>query len=277
MTTRRSILVLSACVILAGAPALAAQGGHFEFGGHYGRWSLNILGNTAEKLLNDAIDTELRDRILETIQEDYPNLLLDTYTQSLVFDSSGDDFGAGFRWYPGGHRGSFSLGVSVEKSSFKVLPTAAAAMTLHDSGTSATASFDGTADASAIIKAMSFLLTFRWDIFPTKAIHPYITFGLGVSTAKALDDSTLAYEYSGQLAGSAVTPETVSGSETKTLRELRDEALADEDTNFPIPNFLPFVQLNLGLKVRLTKMVHVLVDVGFFDGFMASAGLAIRL
>jgi hypothetical protein len=74
-----------------------------------------------------------------------------------------------------------------------------------------------------------------------------------------------------------VTPETISGTESKTLRELRDEALADEDSNIPIPNFLPFVQLNLGLKARLTKMVHVLIDVGVFDGFMASAGLAIRL
>ena len=51
----------------------------------------------------------------------------------------------------------------------------------------------------------------------------------------------------------------------------------DDENDFPIPNFLPFIQLNLGLKVRLTKMVQVLVDIGVFDGFMASAGLAIRL
>jgi len=276
---RKHGFILAVCVsaLLAGAPALLAQGGHFEFGGHYGRWTLNILGSKADELLNDAIDTELQDRILETINDDYPNLRLVSYDQSLEFDSSGDNFGASIRWYPGGHFGSFSLGLSVEKSSFKILPTAAAQLTLQDDITFETAAFDGEADASAIIKAMSFHLTFRWDIFPSKAIHPYLTFGGGISTAKALDNSTLAYSYSGQLTGDAVTPETVSGSETKTLRELRDEALEDDEMDFPIPNFLPFIQLNLGLKARLTKMVHVLVDVGIFDGFMANAGIAIRL
>jgi len=277
MKARRSIFILGLTVLLAGAPALLAQGGHFEFSGRYGRWSLNILGSKADELLNDAIDTELEKRILETIREDYPNLSVTSYDQDISFDSRGDNLGLGFRWYPAGHRGSFSLGLSVERSNFKVLPTAAVLMQLQDGATSQTATFDGTADASAVIKATSFHLTFRWDILPSKAVHPYLTFGGGISTAKALDDSSVAYDYSGALSGDAVTPQTVSGSETKTLRELRDEALADEEMNFPIPNFLPFIQLNLGLKARLTRMIHVLVDVGVFDGFMANAGLAIRL
>jgi hypothetical protein len=254
-----------------------AQGGHFELSGHYGRWSLNILGNAAEKLLNDAIDTEIQDRILESIQADYPNLSLTSYDQALEFDSSGDDFGAGFRWYPGGRGGSFSLGVSVERSTFRVLPTATAQMGLQDTVTSETAAFDGTASASAVIKATSFLLTFRWDIIPRAVVHPYITFGGGISTSRALDDSILAYSYSGQLAGTSIPAETVEGSETKTLRELRDEALADPDNDFPIPNFIPFLQLNLGLKVRLMKSVHLFVDGGVFNGFMASAGIALRI
>jgi len=277
MRARHLTLALFVSAVLAAAPALVAQGGHFEFGGHYGRWTLNLLGNAAEKLINDAIDTELRDRILENIQGDYPSLTLMNYDQSLHFDSSGDDFGASIRWYPGGHHGSFSLGLAVEKSSFKILPTATALMQLQDQGTLQTASFEGTADATALIKAMSFVLTLRWDILPSLAIHPYITFGGGISTSRALDDSSVAYSYSGQLTGGAVTTATVSGSETKTLRQLRDDALADQVTNYPIPNFLPFLQLNLGLKARLTKMIHVLVDVGVFDGFMASAGISIRL
>lgn len=277
MSIRRLCFVFFASLLLAGAPALMAQGGHWEFGGHYGRWTLDILGSKANELLNDALDTELRDRILETIQEDHPSLSLTNYQQTINFDSSGDDFGASIRWYPGGHRGSFSLGVSVEKSKFKIVPAAAVLMQLQDQVSSQTATFDGTADATAILKAMSFLLTMRWDIFPSKAVHPYITFGGGISTSKALDDSSVAYSYSGQLTGNAVSPQTVSGSETKTLRQLRDDAMNDDENDFPIPNFLPFIQLNLGLKVRLTKMVQVLVDIGVFDGFMASAGLAIRL
>lgn len=277
MRTNRLAFVLALSLLLAGAPALMAQGGHFEFSGHYGRWSLNILGNTAEKLINDAIDTELQDRILESIQEDYPGLTVTAYEQAIAFDSSGDDFRAGFRWYPGGHHGSFSLGVSVGKSTFKVLPTATAHMDLQDSGTLETATFDGAADASAVIKATSFLLTFRWDIIPRAVIHPYITFGGGISTSRALDDSTVAYSYSGQLSGGSIPTETVEGSETKTLRELRDEALADEENDVPIPNFIPFLQLNLGLKVRLMKNIHLFVDAGVFNGLMASGGIALRL
>ena len=272
MPTRRLVLFLSLALLLVTAPSLVAQG-HFEFGGHYGRWSLNLLGNLAKDALDDATKDEIQDRILSDIQDSYPGLNLTSYDQTLDFNSSGDDFGLGFRFYPGGQRGSFSLGVSVEKSTFKVLPSVTSLMQLQDSETMATATFNGVADASAIIKAMSFLLTFRWDIFPSAIVHPYITFGGGISTAKALDDSTLSYSYSGQLSGSAIPTETVEGSDTKTLRELKDEA----ETDFKLPNFLPFIQLNLGLKVRLTKNIHLLVDAGIFDGFMISGGLAIRL
>jgi len=272
MTTRRLVSVLALSLLLVTAPSLMAQG-HFEFGGHYGRWSLNLLGNLAKDALDDATKDEIQDRILSDIQDSYPGLNLTSYDQTLDFNSSGDDFGLGFRFYPGGQRGSFSLGVSVEKSTFKVLPSVTSLMQLQDSETMATATFNGVADASAIIKAMSFLLTFRWDIFPSAIVHPYITFGGGISTAKALDDSTLSYSYSGQLSGSAIPTETVEGSDTKTLRELKDEA----ETDFKLPNFLPFIQLNLGLKARLTKNIHLLVDAGIFDGFMISGGLAIRL
>lgn len=272
MTARRLVFVLSLAALLVTAPSLVAQG-HFEFGGHYGRWSLNLLGNLAKDAINDATKDEIQDRILTDIQDSYPGLSLTSYDQTLDFNSRGDDFGFGFRFYPGGHRGSFSLGVSVEKSTFKVLPSVASLMQLQDSGTLETAIFNGTAAASAIIKAMSLLLTFRWDIFPSAIVHPYITFGGGISTAKALDDSILAYSYSGQLTGDAIPTETVSGSDSKTLRELKDEA----ETNFPLPNFLPFIQLNLGLKARLTKNIHLLVDAGVFDGFMISGGLAVRL
>ncbi|HSA97218.1 MAG TPA: hypothetical protein VLJ16_14275 [Acidobacteriota bacterium] len=277
MRAKRQALMLTLSLLLIWAPALKAQGGHFELSGHYGRWSLNLLGSTAEKLINDTIDTELRDRILETIQGDHPNLTLTAYDQSVTFDSSGDDFGASFRWYPGGHHGSFSLGVSIEKSTFKIQPLAAARMDLQDQGTLETATFQGTASASAIIKATSFLVTFRWDIIPRAVIHPYLTFGGGISTSKALDDSSVAFAYTGQLSGGSIPTETVEGSESKTLRELRDEALADEENDFPVPNFIPFLQLNLGLKVRLMKSVHLFVDAGVFDGFMASAGIALRI
>ena len=277
MRGRHLFVVLFVSLLLAGAPALVAQGGHFEFGGHYGRWTLDILGNKAVELIEDAAGDELREAIEDEIRSLYPNLISTAFAQVIDFDSSGDDFGASVRWYPGGRHGSFSLGVSVEKSTFKVYPVSTVHMDLEDMVTSAVATFDGDAEGTALIKATSFLLTVRWDIFPSKTVNPYITFGGGLSTSKALDDSTVAYAFSGQLAGSTIPTETIEGSDSKTLRELKDEALAEGETDFPIPNFIPFLQLNLGLKVRLTKTVHVLVDAGVFDGFMASAGIALRI
>lgn len=256
-------------LLLVTAPVLKAQG-HFEFSGHYGRWSLNLLGSIARDLVNDATKSDIKDRILSDIQDSYPELSETLYNQTARFDSHGDNFGFGVRFYPS-RNGSFSLGVSVEKSIFKVLPSLTSQMELQDMNTLETAAFNGTANATALIKATSFLLTFRWDLFPRAVVHPYITFGGGISTAKAFDDSTLAYSYSGQLTGSAIPTQTVEGSETKTLRELKDES----DTKFP--NFLPFIQLNLGLKAKVTKNIHLLVDAGVFDGFMISGGLAVRL
>ncbi len=273
MRARPITLILLAGLLLAGAPALSAQGGHWEFSGHYGVWTLNVLKGAAEDLLSDAIDTHLRDKILESINDVYPAFNSTSYEQGTTFDSSGHDFGAGVRWYPGGHRGSFSLGLSVERCDFRVEPTATVQMGLEDFETTQTGIFNGSAAGTARIDALSFLLTCRWDIFPSSAIHPYITFGGGISTSRALDDSTVAYTYAGQVTGSGISETAISGSETKTLRQLKDEATTDT----AIPNFLPFVQLNLGLKVRLTKMLHMFVDVGVLDGFIANAGLAIRL
>lgn len=272
MNIKRGFLILSLAGLTAAAPALRAQG-HFEFSGHYGRWSLNLLGSLAKDTLNDMIRDEIEGRILEDIQDSYPGFSLTSYDQTLDFGSGGDNFGLAFRFYPGGHRGSFSLGVSVEKCSFRVSPSVTSLMQLQESGTMETATFNGTADAEARIKAMVFLLSLRWDILPSMVVHPYITIGGGISTAKALDDSSVSYSYTGQLTGSAIPAETVEGSDAKTLRELKDEA----ETDFPLPNFLPFIQLNLGIKARLTGNIHLFVDGGVLDGLILRGGVALRL
>jgi hypothetical protein len=276
MRLGRFIPVLCLAAVLAAAPDARAQGGHWEFNGHVGIWTLNVLKGTATGFLNDAAEDHLRDKILESINDVFPALGSSDYRQDLVFDSSGSDLGVGARWYPAGRHGSFSLGLSIEKSVFKIEPTAEVQMDLQDSETSQTAVFNDSAAGTARIEALSFLLTVRWDILPTKAVHPYITFGGGISTSRALDDSSVAYTYTGLVTGSGLGETPISGGESKTLRQLKDEA-GDEEEDISLPNFLPFVQLNLGLKVRLTRMLQMFVDVGVYDGFMATAGLAVRL
>ncbi len=273
MSLRRSVPILLVAAVLAIAPAIQAQNGHWEFSGHYGLWSLDVLKSSAADLLSDSVDHYLRDQLLEAVNESFPNLRLSAHQQELAFDSSGHDLGASVRWYPGGRRGSFSLGLSVEKSLFKVSSTVTARLDLQDAVSGQAAVYNGMVSGTARIDALSFLLSGRWDIIPSSPIHPYITVGGGISTSKALDDSSVAYTHVGQVSGSGVPQNTISGGSTKTLRQLRDE----NATDVSLLGVLPFVQLNVGLKARLTKMLHAFFDVGVFNGFMATAGLAIRL
>lgn len=256
---------------------LASAQGHFEFNFHYGRWSINLLRPIIENMLNDALENRLKKNFLEDIQADHPELVEKAYNQKVRFDSSGDNYGFELRWYPGGERGSFSLGIAVEKTSMKVgLPELAANLELEDAITRKTANFSGQASGEFLIKPLSFHLSFRWDIFPSGRVHPFLTFGLGASGSSALEQSTLTYNYEGKLKITGEPEERYSGGDTKTLKQLKDEREA-EGEDFPLPGFFPFVQLDLGLKARLSRNFHLLVSVGIWDGFLVRGGLALRL
>ena len=255
----------------AGSVELQAQG-HWEFSGHYGRWNLNLLGSIFEKEVNEALQEQIQEKLFEDIGAQHPMISGGNYLQTLDFKSEGSNYGFGVRWYPGGHKGGFSLGLAVHKSTFKILPNLGVEWDLYDGEIESDALFTGTGSVEGLIEALSFHLTFRFDFFPSWVITPYLTIGGGISTSKVLDDSSLGYDYSGQLAATGYYTESYSGSETKTLRQIID----DEDIDIPI-RFLPILELNFGLKGKITKNIHILVDAGVFDGLLIRGGLAIRL
>jgi hypothetical protein len=255
----------------------AGAQGHWEFGFHYSRWSLNILRGTIEGGISDSLETELRDNILSDIQSDHPTLIDAGYSQSVDFDSSGENFGFEVRWYPGGQGGSFSLGLALEKTTMKVsLPNISAALELQDQMTSQAGSFQAAAGGEFLIRPLSFHLSFRWDIVPSARVHPYITLGVGAATGTALEEAEVSYFYAGDLTIPGETAETYEDSYHKNLRQLKDEMEA-EGEEFFLPGFIPFVQLNLGLKAVLTRNIHLLFDVGIWDGFLLRGGVAFRL
>jgi len=263
-----SVLFFSFVILI---PSASAQG-KIEFGFHYSYWSVNIIGGIIEDMIGDSLESTLEDDILSEIQDDYSYLEKESYQQDVSFDSSGDNFGFELRWYPGGHNGSFSLGLSVEKTTMRLaLNEIYAQMDLNPNGY-----FDADASAEYIIKPLSFHLSFRWDLFPASRIRPYFTFGFGAATGTALGNSELSYSYSGELEVEGVIEESYSESETKTLDEIRQE-LEDEGEDFFLPGFIPFFQLNLGLKGEITKNLYLLFDAGFWDGFLLRGGIAIRL
>ena len=251
-------------------PNLSAQG-HFEFGFHYGSWSIDILRSVIEEGISDALETDLKDQILEDIQVDNPELQERSYSQDVSFDSSGDNFGFEIRWYPGGHNGSFSLGLSVEKTTMEVsLPEISSSLELTDDTT-----FQGTGSGKFLIKPLSFHLSFRWDIKPSWKVRPYITFGFGAATGTALEEAEVSYSYEGDLSIPGEAPKHYEDEESKSLKELKDE-LEEEGEEFFLPSFFPFIQLNLGIKGKLTKNLHILVDAGIWDGFLIRGGIAFR-
>lgn len=70
--------------------------------------------------------------------------------------------------------------------------------------------------------------------------------------------------------------EHYAGGETKTLKQLKaDREVEGED--FPLPGFFPFLQLDLGLKAKISRHFHFLISVGVWDGFLVRGGLSLRL
>ncbi len=257
-------------VFLAVGPNLSADG-HFELSFHYSRWSIDILGDIIEDAVSDAIENELEDTISEDIKNEY-GLDLVSYSQTVDFDSSGDNYGFEVRWYPGGQYGSFSMGLSVEKTSMKVgFKEITTDLELSDNST-----FQGNATGEFLINPLSFHLSFRWDILPASQITPYITLGAGAASFSSIENDGVSYSYSGKLERPGFAPETESGGESKTIKEIQDELEAEGDDFLPLP-FLPFIQLNLGLKGKITQNIHLMVDAGIWNGFLIRGGIAIRL
>ena len=257
-------------VYLALIPGLAAEG-HFELSFHYSRWNIDILGGIIENAVSDAIESELEDMIAEDLKDEY-GLDLVSYSQTVDFDSSGDNYGFEVRWYPGGQYGSFSLGFSVEKTSMKVgFKEITTDLELTDNS-----NYQGTATGEFLINPLSFHLSLRWDILPSSSVTPYITLGVGAASFSSIENDEVSVSYSGELTRPGFEPSFETGGETKTIGEIQDELEAEDEDFLPL-SFLPFFQLNLGLKGKITENIHLMVDAGIWNGFLIRGGIAIRL
>jgi len=263
---RGMIIGLAGLCLLAFSPALSAQG-YFEFGFHAGSWNVNILRSLIEEGVSDSFESS----ILNVIQDDYPSLSVTDYDQDVGFDSSGGNFGVEVRWFPGGAYGSFSLGLSVEKTSMTLaLSRADVHMVLSDGSV-----FDGYTSGEFKLDPWSFHVSMRWEIAPRSRIHPYLTLGVGVATGTALEQARFTYEFAGSYTYMGFRRENYSEEDSLTLKELEEE-MKDEGEDFFLPGFIPFVQLNLGLKAQIIDGLSLLVDAGIFNGILFRGGFSYR-
>jgi hypothetical protein len=271
--------ILLVSFLLLSSSALRAKG-KFELGVHYGSWGINILKGAIES----GVSSAMRDQMIDSLQKTYPDAVQNSNRTSMNFDSGGYNLGFDLRWYPGGETGSFSLGVSVEKTKMRLsIDQASADISVSYTDTDGkykTESFNGSGTGEFLLNPLSFHLSVRWDVFPSARIHPYITLGAGVSPGSYLDDGTLNYAVKGDLIKKDGTLEHHEDSGTKTLGQLRKEEEDDaraKGKNSDIPFwFIPFVQLNLGLKGKITDNIHLLVDAGIWDGLLIRGGIAYR-
>lgn len=270
----RTLGALFVSFMIFSSPLLAD--GHLEFNVHYSYWTLNVVRGLVEKMVSDTLENDLKDRFLQQIQADYPTLVESGYQQDVNFDAPGHNLGFELRFYPGGRGGAFSLGLAVEQTTMKIaFPSITARLDLIDLNLNQTATFNGQAGGEFIIKPLSFHLNMRWEFLPSKVLSPYLTIGAGISTSKSFFDARYRYEYSGTLILPDSSTEQYSDSDTKTLRQIKDERLA-EGKDFAL-NFLPIFQFNLGLRARLSRALNLVADVGIFDGFLFRGGISFRI
>ena len=70
--------------------------------------------------------------------------------------------------------------------------------------------------------------------------------------------------------------ESYEASDTITLIEVKNELKKINKSVF-LPVFIPFFQLNAGIKGKITNNLHVLVDAGIWNGISFRGGIAFRI
>jgi len=236
------------------------KGGFFEVGAHFGVWSISPAKGLFEKTLTKKAANEVRDNVTETLNDLYGgNLNPSAYQHGLTLGSEGLNYGFEVRYFPLGRRGAFSIGFSLEKTHIKVTMQGPVTQQYSDSS-SATVESEAVVETSPLTTD----LNFRWDFVPSWRVTPYLVFGMGVGplTGEARYTYTGTYKLGTAQSG-------VSGEETKTFDDLREEGEIDLDV---------FVLLHLGLGVKgeIAKGVYLKGEVGFWDGLIFRGGVAYR-
>ena len=224
----------------------AGKKGQWEIGFHYSSWSIDIIG----PLIENNFTPEF---------ENY-----DPEKGNFNFHSVGNNYGFEVRFFPKGKNGSFSIGFSYERNNFKA-DIDGSYTDYDDAGNRVEAEGAGSIE----LLPHSFNFSFRWELWPTSRIHPYIGIGLGLGPLNgSIQLHTRATTYYN---GYTVVEEA---DEVKTIDEALEE-LAEEDEEFPLDVF-PIVHLQFGLRGEVIKNVYLLGEIAIYDGVIFRGGAAVR-
>jgi hypothetical protein len=262
-------------IFLLTAPGLMAQG-HFEFGLHFSGWSLNIIKNLVDDAFNNVAE-EFVNSTEEEIQVENPDYFVEDWNSDVDFTSGGSNWGMEMRWYPRGHDGSFSLGLSMERTTMNLtLDRALVNVSLRTYVGELGGMADINASGGLVIKPTAFMLSMRWNIMPLGRFSPYFQLGVGFASINALKKAELSYDFNYTFIVPGEEDEAGSESEKKTLEEINNEREEGEESLFDQVPFLPFFNMVIGVRARIIQNVHLLFEGGIFNGFIYRAGLSIR-
>jgi len=242
-------------------PIQPAKGGHWEIGVHYSLWGLDLIKGLFEKSLTDRLAEEVQDEVVKQVENLHGSLVQSSYAQELELDTSGSNYGLELRYYSKGRAGTFSFGLSFEKTHIKLAVAGKARQDFTNESYAA-------ANANALISTSPFTMnfSFRWDFNRGRMVTPYFVAGIGFSSL----DGEYSYAWSGdyQLGSSK---ETIAGeSETGDFKALSTRL------DFEMPKSFFILQLNFGIKVEVYPNVCLLGEAGIWDGLILRFGAAYR-
>ncbi len=266
MKRRFPLKILSPFLLLffVSMPAFYAEAS-VELGFHYGKWNFNLV----KSLVEDTIGDSLQKYILREVHRDYPELEEENYSQTVGYDSSGQNFGIEIRLYPGGRKSGFSIGLSVEKTTMKIRLTQLATRIELPDGTVYEASFK----SDLLFEPLSLHLNLRGDLFPKWKIHPYITLGVGVAQGVDFENAIVNYTFNSKLTIDGELYEHYDAEGKETIKKFNEELKKiGEEKN--LLKFFPIIQLNFGVKAVLTKYLALSADFGIWNGLLFRGGIA---
>ncbi len=235
------------------------KGGHWEINVHTGSWTIDpVLGLFKDRLL-DEMSEELQIQMVKKLGQTYSGLIKAVYTPTLELDSGGGNYGLELRYYNRGWAGTFSFGVSLEKTRIRLSMNGSAEQTFTNGA-------KASAEASAALETspLSTNFGFRWELGHGR-LKPFISLGFGFASFSGTAD----YAYSGTYQLGSIQ-DTFSDEDTQTFEEL------SESIDFAIPQNILIFQLGLGLKLDILKSLSLLAEAGIWDGLLLRGGLAWR-
>lgn len=233
--------------------------GHWEINVHAGSWTIDpVLGLFKGRLL-DELSEELQIQMVKKLGQTYSGLVKAIYTPTLELDSGGGNYGLELRYYNRGWAGTFSFGISIEKTRIRLAMDGSAEQTFTNGA-------KASAEATAALETspLSTNFGFRWELGRGR-LKPFISLGFGF----AAFSGTATYAYSGTYQLGSIQ-DSFSDEDTQTFEEL------SESIDFAIPKNILLFQLGLGLKLDILKGLSLLGEAGFWDGLLLRGGLAYR-